>query len=231
MIDLLLVNPSPSGIKVIDYLKEKQLSYKIVITSGFMIGYAAEDENVIDLNITSIGRDLKFKSAVAWNYAGQKIVEYISSQILLRNLEETSAKRLQSYLKAIEFSKNSTIVETVSYKGYHVVLSAMIYIDDQWRLFKDQTQAYYTNIVSRSLEALQSHGIVNGPAQVILNGDDCYVKLCPVDSEYVQSNVKKHYVDIWPSVIALEEKSPNDALSCFRAWAESYGNPERFQLA
>jgi hypothetical protein len=231
MIDLLLVNPSPNGIKLVNYLRPKELSYKIVITSGHMLGYASADENIIDLNTTSVDSSLQFKSAVAWNHAGQRFVEFIKDQIVLRNVDGLAENRLKSYLSISEFAENALIVETVSYKGRHVVNSVMVNNGGQWKLFKEQDHPYYIDSIEKAFNILDENGVINGPAQVFINENNHYIKLCPVDSEYVQRSVKKHYADIWPVVLKLEVDNPKKTLLSFYDWTERHGSSKKFQLA
>lgn len=231
MIDLLLVNPSPASIKLVDHLKQKELSYRIVITSGHMLGYVSADENIIDLNSTSVDSSLRFKSAVAWNRAGQRLVEFLKDQIVLKNVNELSANRLRSYLSTNEFVPNSLIIETVSYKGKHVLASVMINKEGQWKLFKEQEHPYFVDSIEKAFSVLNENGVINGPAQVFINNNKHYIKLCPIDSEYVQRSVKKHYIDIWPTILQLEVNDPEKTLSSFCKWDEEHGPSKKFQLA
>ena len=231
MIDLLLVNPTANAAKFINYLEERQLTYKVVVTGGAMLGYVPL-EHVIDLNTNPIDPELKCKSAIAWNYAGQRFVEAINSQIVLANTHHQTKERLASNANNVPKVENSTIFETATYKGRHVLLSAMICKNDTWTLFKDQAHPFFIDNIERAFAELDAVGVLNGPAQVFLNPSDqsCSIKLRPVDSEYIYNAVTKHFFDIWPIVLLNEVDNPKKALLSFYDWAERKGSSKTYQL-
>jgi hypothetical protein len=226
MIDLLLVNPTANATKFIDYLEERKLTYKIVVTGGAMLGYVPQ-EHLIDLNINPIDTESTYKSAIAWNFAGQRFVEAINSQIVLANTPHQLKERLVSNAVDVPKVENSTIFETVTCKGKHVLLSAMIYKNGKWILFKDQAHPFFVDNVKRAFTELDSIGVLNGPALVFLCPTDktCSIKLHPVDSDYIYNSVTNHFFDVWLPV--LSASNPREA---FDDWVERNGSNKTYQL-
>jgi len=212
MIDLLLVNPTANATRFIDYLKERKLTYKIVVTGGVMLGYVPH-EHLIDLNTSPIDTELKCKSAIAWNFAGQRFVEAINSQIVLTNTPHQSKERLMSSAADVPIVENSTIFETVSCKGKHVLLSAMIYKNGGWTLFKNQYHPFFIYNTKRAFTELDTIGVLNGPAQVFLcpTSKISSIKLHPIDSDYIYNSVTNHFIDVWLSV--LSANNPQEAFN------------------
>lgn len=227
MIDLLLVNPGAEAEPLARILDANKLSYQVVTTMGQMFAYPLE-LNALNLNSNQWDREQKYKSAIAWNFGGQRWLDTISDQIVLHN--KPLIDRKPHYLTNQFETELGKMFNILSYKGRHVIIDAFVFKNAKWNIIKDQTLPFFINGVEDAFAFLDTVGILNGPSQVFIepNGK-AQVRLVPkaVDSAKTSN---RNFLDIWPYLLTLEVVQPKKTILAFYSWVERTGSSKQFQL-
>lgn len=233
----LFINPSEIATRIIPAFKARNLDVGILLTQGKTLetGVNLADLstiNVIDLNKDTWNQDLKIVSAVAWCGQGHAFLESISDQVALSNVAIPGYRdaRLNCYLRS-PVEENTVFIDTLSYKGRHVVMSVWKYQDSQWKLFQDFKTPEFVNDIELAWSNLDSLGVVNGPSQsYILPSKEIKLRYHPTNAAYGPSRglVTRHWFDIWPTVVENESKNPKKSHNSFYDWVEKFGSSKRF---
>jgi len=216
MIDLLLVNPKEHADEILRVFDEQKLTVHIV-------------DDIAEFNLITDGTT--YKSAIAWGASGQTLVDNLSSQILLKNVQ--SDLRTQHYLKVTPAVENCRLYNIMSYKGRHVLLEAFIFKAGQWLTFKNQSLPFFNNGVEQSFNILDNNGIINGPTQVYLNEDNSYqLELSLIDMKKLNllSRSLRDPMEVWPMVLAVETTNPKKALHTYYDWVERTGSSKKYPI-
>jgi hypothetical protein len=232
--DLLLVNPPETAIGYIFSLLEQEVDLTVVITHQRWNNPMLDRDliKVIDLESTVWDRDIKIASAISWNKAGQDLLDSISEQILLNNPKETVSARTALYLKP-DIEVGTFMIDTLSYKGRHLLCSVMIKGEEMMRFAvgKFQDTDDFKNNIETAFQLLDSTGIINGPCRIFIK-DSKPVALKPSlpDRPFMENKTTRRFLDIWPKVIKLETENAKKAHLAFYDWAEQHGSAKKFSL-
>ncbi len=235
---LLFVNPSEIAIRIIPAFKIRNDEIAILLTKGKILAVGTvpadlSNVKIIDLNKEEWNQELKIVSAVAWDQEGHEFIESIIDQVALSNVNIAGYidKRKSSYLNQ-PVANGTIFIDTLSYKGRHVVMSVWKYIEGQWKLFQDFKVPEFVNAIETAWSNLDMHGVVNGPSQSYVFPDSTIkLKFHPTNAAYSASKglVTRHWFEIWPTVIEHETNNPKKSINSFYDWVERSGNSKRFE--
>lgn len=235
--NLLFIDPSLVATRIIPAFRGRNLEIGILISKGKSLveGLNLPDLGpikIIDLNKDQWDENLKITSAVAWTEEGFKFLESISSQVTLSNVEvpAMSQQRVDSYFNSPPVD-DTVFIDTLSYKGRHVVMSVWKFVAGEWKLFQNFDQQEFKDAIERAWANLDAKGVINGPSQsYLLPSNEIKLKFHPTNAAYGASRglVTRHWFDAWPGVIENEEKNPKKSINSFYDWVERTGNSKRF---
>lgn len=227
MIDLLLLNPGEQAETFGQTLTKNNVSYQIVITNGQMFAYPPE-LRILDLNTNPWDKSQQYKSGIAWTNGGQRWLDGISDQIVLHNKPLIDRNKYYMLNKfEVELGKMFNIL---SYQGQHVLIDAFVYKDAKWNLIKDQTLPFFTNGVESAFTFLDSVGVRNGPCKVFIEPDG-KLSIRMVPKAIGPANIStRSFLDIWPTILSLEETKPASARLAFYSWVVRTGPAKQFQI-
>jgi hypothetical protein len=227
MIDLLMLNPGAQAGPLVRALEAGNGSYQILTTAGQMFAYPP-GLNILDLNSSPWDRSKIYKSALSWTTGGQRWLDGLDNQILLHN--KPVADRTEHYLTSKFKSELGKLFNTISYKGQHVIIDAFVYKDAKWNLIKDQTLPFFIDGVESAFAFLDSIGIQNGPCQVFIEPQGkAMIRMVPKDLGTANISTRS-FIDIWPTILSLEEAKPASAKLAFYSWIVRTGPAKQFQL-
>jgi len=233
---ILFVDPSEIAIRVIPAFIKNQLEVAVVITAGNQLhdpnGVVETNKiKLYDLNKEAWNQEVKAVSAVSWSCAGQEFLDSISDQIMLTNVSDPAMQKSRQDLYMNQAPSNDTIfIDTLSYKGRHVVMSVWKFLDGQWKLFQDFDTDEFVDAIERAWNNLDANGVINGPSQSYVIGDTIKLKFHPTNAAYAASKtlVTRHWIEIWPTIIAHEQQNPKKSINSYYDWVERSGNSKRF---
>lgn len=235
---LLVINPSEVVLRLIragvETKTEDTFNITVLITKEIERSIPSKEvfkvennANLIDLRNEEWDSSLKFASAIAYEYYGQRFLENIQSQILLNNVE-TNIKRLELYQNARP-SADGFLIESISYCGRHIVIQCIKFKNGTE--VKTEFDAEWEELVETLFDYLDQHQVINGPSQVYFNG-----KNEPVGIRLHASNIgytdqlkatSRHWWDVWPSVVLLQRDKPNIAFRKFYEWSTRTGETSK----
>lgn len=233
---ILFVDPSEIATRVIPAFIKNQLDVGIVISKGSAFNDTSKNIDItkiklFDLNEKEWNYDAKIVSAVAWSQPGQEFLESISGQIMLANVQDPALKKLRAdqYMDQ-SLTEGTVFIDTLSYKGRHIVMSVWKFINGQWKLFQDFNTDEFVNAIELAWENLDAAGVITGPSQSYLFDGIIKLKFHPTNAAYAASKtlVTRHWIEIWPTIVANEEKNPKKSINTFYEWSEKFGNSKRF---
>jgi hypothetical protein len=205
-----------------------------MLTNGSSLTTSDSD---IDFSTISILKEEEWNdketvtSAIAWNLDGVRFLESIGSQLLIKNNPESARLRVASYYTD-QPKENTVYIDTISYKGRHVVISAWKYFNDTgWKLYSNFLTAEWKAQIERAWANLDSVGILNGPSQsYILPNGSIKIKLHPTDAAWVASRpiVSRHWAQIWPTIVKQEKEDANKTHRSFYGWVLKTGSAKKF---
>lgn len=235
---ILFINPSEIATRIIPAFKVKNSEVAVLLTNGRTLesGTVPADLSnvrIIDLAKEEWDRSLKIMSAVAWDQEGHKFLESINDQIALCNVNIPGYidKRKSSYLN-LPVEEDTIFIDTLSYKGRHVVMSVWKYIGGQWKLFQEFKVPEFINAIEHAWANLDAQGVINGPSQsYVMPGNIIKLKFHPTNAAYGASKglVTRHWFEIWPVVIEHEINNPKKSINSFYDWVERSGSSKRFE--
>lgn len=233
--NFLFVDPSLIAARIIPAFRGRNLKIGIVVTKGSSLvdGINPNDishAEIIDLNNVGWDTSQKVVSAVAWSRAGFEFLESISDQVALSNVDSLKQKRLDAYFDQPAVN-DVVFIDTLSYKGRHVVMSVWKFVNGEWKLFQDFAVDEFKDAIEQAWANLDACGVINGPSQsYILPTGEIKLKFHPTNAAYAPSRglVTRHWFDIWPTVTEHEEANPKKSLNTFYDWVEKTGNSKRF---
>lgn len=231
---ILFINPSEIATRIIPSFGLLNTDIGILLTAGKKLETSTnlEDIKIIDLAQESWNNDLKIVSAVAWDSEGHKFIESIIDQIVLSNVNIPGYidKRIGSYLSS-PVEEGTIFIDTLSYKGRHVVMSVWKYLSEEWKLFEDFRVPEFINAIEQAWANLDAHGAINGPSQSYITQGNIKLKFHPTNAAYGASKglVTRHWFEIWPVVIEHELDNPKKSIMKFYEWVEKSGSSKRFQ--
>lgn len=236
MIDLLLVNPYKNAYNVLLDFKAQGLTCKAALTPGYVKeAEFVDQEDRIHLNeVTTV------TTALAFGKNGQNIVEELNSAgiITLGNVSTPACfqKRLQDYFNHDTLVKTGTLLfETVSFNGRHVLCYSAFYNEAyEWKFISRDTQdlPVFSERIEEVFEYLDAMGILNGPTQVYIDSESNFAIKCCCGSLQDPKQLQKHFVHIWPKILAAQEKKDTKlTMSAFYSWADQFGSTKRFSLS
>ena len=233
---LLLIDPSEIASRVIPLFTKSQQQVGVVISKGSSLGDASKNIDtakvkLFDLNKEAWNSDIKVVSAIAWSKTGHEFLESISNQVSLANISDTGSKKIRAEQYMNQPPNDGTIfIDTLSYKGRHVVMSVWKFINGQWKLFQDFSTSEFVDAIEHAWTNLDAAGIINGPSQSYLSDGVIKLKFHPTNAAYAASQtlVTRHWIEIWPTVLAHEETNPKKAFNSYYDWVERSGSSKRF---
>lgn len=227
MIDLLMLNPGAQAGPLVRALEAGNVSYQILTTAGQMFAYPP-GLNILDLNTSPWDRSKIYKSALSWTNGGQRWLDSLDDQIVLHN--KPVIDRAEHYLSnKFEFELGK-LFNTISYKGQHVIIDAFVYKNAKWNVIKDQTLPFFINGVESAFTFLDSVGILNGPCQVFIEpSGKSMIRMVPKALGPVNISTRS-FIDIWPTILSLEDTKPASARLAFYSWIVRTGPAKQFQL-
>jgi hypothetical protein len=229
MIDLLLINPGAQAGPIINALSATNGSYQIVTTAGQMFAYPLALQ-VLNLNTSPWDRSQRYKSAIAWDNSGQRLLDRINGQIILHN--KPLSDRTVHYLTSKFEFELGRVFNILSHKGQHVIIDASFYKNAKWNLIKDQKLPFFTSGVECAFTFLDSIGIINGPSQVFIEPDGkLSISMIPRDNNTAKISTRQ-FLDIWPTILSLEDYNVSSASSSltFFDWIVRTGPANQFQF-
>ena len=229
--ELLLVNPPDTAIGYIFSLLGKEVDVTVVITSSAVQNELLDRDliKVIDLETSEWDKSQTIISAISWNKAGQQFLDSIADQIVLKNPAETADARMNLYYRP-DMQDGAYMVDTISYQGRHILCSVMIKTEQTWAFVQDQSNQQFIDNIETAFQILDETGIINGPCRVFIDQDSKIVKPSLPDWLFIENQVTKKFLDIWPDVISLQTESPKKAFLKFYEWAETHGPSKKFVL-
>ena len=235
---LLVINPSEITLRLVragvDTKTEDTFNVTVLITSEVSRSIPSKEvfkvennANLIDLRKEEWDSSLKFSSAIAYEYYGQRFLENIQSQILLNNVE-SNTKRLESYYNNKPES-GGFLVESITYCGRHIVIQCIKF--NNGTEVKNEFDTEWEEIAQTLFNYLDQHQIINGPSQVYFNANNepIGLRLHPSNIPYADQlkATSRHWWDAWPSVLLLQKDSPNIAFRKFYEWSTRTGETSK----
>lgn len=232
----LFIDPSSLATRVIPVFLSRRLKVGVVMTQkqnadDLLGGINTKEVELFDLDKQAWNADVKVTSAVSWSKSGQEFLESISPQVALSNISNEHMRNLRNsqYIDSAVV-ENTIFIDTLSYKGRHVVMSVWKFIGE-WKLFNDFQTPEFADAIEKAWANLDESGVINGPSQTyILPNDSIKLKFHPTNAAYAASRglVNRHWIDIWPTVVEYELVNPKKSHNSYYDWVEKFGNSKRF---
>lgn len=238
MIDLLLINPHESAYNtLLPIFKSQDLICKSIVTPDYLheAKWVTDEDHVFLEDITMV------TTALGFGLNGQSLVETLNStgKIVLGNLSwsDLVQKRLQHYLNFsnTKINNETWLFETVSFKGRHVLCYSKFY-NHEWKFIgrSEQNLPFFSDKIEEVFEYLDVMGISNGPAQVYIDSESKFqinLDMWANNLDKINLNqLQKHFIHIWPKVLAQGKKNTKLAISTFYRWVDQFGSSKRFSL-